>query len=65
MSMSQWNQQARDVLKGAKVSNDFFNTQAFTETHFPIKIPLEYAKLIDQTNPNDPLAQASYAAGKN
>ena len=55
MSMSQWNQQARDVLKGAKVSNDFFNTQAFTETHFPIKIPLEYAKLIDQTNPNDPL----------
>ena len=55
MSMSHWNQQARDVLKGAKVSNDFFNTEAFTETHFPIKIPLEYAKLIDQSNPNDPL----------
>lgn len=55
MPMNQWNQQARSVLKGAKASNDFFNTQAFQEAHFPIKIPLEYAQLIDQNNPNDPL----------
>ncbi|WPE17559.1 KamA family radical SAM protein [Candidatus Thioglobus autotrophicus] len=53
--MSQWSQQARKVLKGAKISNDFFNTQAFQECNFPIKIPLEYAQLIDQDNPNDPL----------
>jgi len=55
MPMSQWNQQARKVLKGVKISNEFFNTQAFEESDFPIKIPLEYAELIDQTNPNDPL----------
>lgn len=55
MPMSQWSQQARKVLKGAKISNDFFNTQAFQECNFPIKIPLEYAQLIDQDNPNDPL----------
>ena len=55
MPMSQWSQQARNVLKGAKISNDFFNTQAFQERNFPIKIPLEYAQLIDQNNPDDPL----------
>lgn len=51
----QWNQQAREVLKGASQSNDYFNTHTFKEGSFPIKIPLEYAKLIDKDNPNDPL----------
>ncbi|CAC9580154.1 Lysine 2,3-aminomutase (EC 5.4.3.2) [uncultured Gammaproteobacteria bacterium] len=55
MSANQWNQQARKVLKGAQQSNVFFNTQAFTEVKFPIKIPLEYANLVDVNNPNDPL----------
>ncbi|MDB3971869.1 KamA family radical SAM protein [Candidatus Thioglobus sp.] len=55
MSMTQWNKQARKVLKGAKISNDFFNIQAFEDSNFPIKIPLEYAQLIDKNNPNDPL----------
>ena len=55
MPMSQWNQQAREVLKGAKISNDFFNSQAFEDASFPIKIPLEYAQLIDKDNPDDPL----------
>ncbi|SMN16277.1 Lysyl-lysine 2,3-aminomutase [uncultured Candidatus Thioglobus sp.] len=55
MSENQWNQQARKVLKGAQQSNVFFNTQAFTEVKFSIKIPLEYANLVDVNNPNDPL----------
>jgi L-lysine 2,3-aminomutase len=55
MSMAQWNQQARKVLKGAKISNDFFNIEAFEDSNFPIKIPLEYAQLIDKNNPDDPL----------
>jgi EF-P beta-lysylation protein EpmB len=55
MSMTQWNKQARKVLKGAKISNDFFNIQAFEDSNFPIKIPLEYAQLIDKNNPDDPL----------
>ena len=55
MYMTHWNQQARKALKGAKISNDFFNIQAFEDSKFPIKIPLEYAQLIDKNNPNDPL----------
>ena len=55
MSMAQWNQQARKVLKGAKISNNFFNIEAFEDSNFPIKIPLEYAQLIDKNNPDDPL----------
>ena len=55
MSMDQWNKQARKVLKGASQSNDFFGTSVFTDKKFPIKIPLEYAQLIDKDNPNDPL----------
>jgi EF-P beta-lysylation protein EpmB len=53
--MDKWYQQAREVLKGANQSNEFFNTYAFKDVGFPIKIPLEYAKLIDKNNPNDPL----------
>ena len=55
MPMTQWNKQARKVLKGAKISNDFFNIHEFEDSNFPIKIPLEYAQLIDKNNPNDPL----------
>jgi EF-P beta-lysylation protein EpmB len=53
--MDKWYQQAREVLKGSNQSNEFFNTDAFKDIKFPIKIPLEYAKLIDKNNPNDPL----------
>ncbi len=55
MPMSQWQQQAKDALKGVQQSNEFFNTQAFTQAKFPIKIPLKYASLIEDNNPNDPL----------
>ena len=55
MSMNQWNQQARKALKGADQSNRYFNTQSFKDENFPIKIPLEYAELIDKNNSNDPL----------
>jgi L-lysine 2,3-aminomutase len=52
---NQWSQQAREVLKGANQSNEYFNTQDFQEGNFPIKIPLEYAELIEVNNPYDPL----------
>jgi EF-P beta-lysylation protein EpmB len=55
MSSNQWHQQARKALKGAQESNDFFNITRFKNQHFPIKIPLEYANLIDKNNPHDPL----------
>jgi EF-P beta-lysylation protein EpmB len=53
--MDKWYHQAREVLKGSNQSNEFFNTDVFKDVKFPIKIPLEYAKLIDKNNPNDPL----------
>jgi L-lysine 2,3-aminomutase len=33
----------------------FFQSQQFQDQGFPIKIPLEFASLIDKDNPNDPL----------
>lgn len=51
----QWQRNIRNSLKNAKQCNEFFNTQAFQTLNFPIKIPLEYAHLIDADNPNDPL----------
>jgi EF-P beta-lysylation protein EpmB len=52
---SNWQHDTRNTLKGASRCNDFFQSNRFEDQHFPIKIPLEYANLIDKNNPNDPL----------
>ncbi len=52
---SNWQHKARNTLKGASSCNDFFQSNQFKDQHFPIKIPLEFANLIDKNNPNDPL----------
>ncbi|SMN10921.1 Lysyl-lysine 2,3-aminomutase [uncultured Candidatus Thioglobus sp.] len=61
--MNTWQQNARSALKGAKNANNFFQTEAFSEGTFPVKIPLEYAKLIDKKNPNDPLLKQVITCG--
>lgn len=50
-----WHQNARASLKEANSCNEFFQTDVFENQSFPIKIPLEFANLIDKDNPNDPL----------
>ncbi|MBT3186062.1 MAG: KamA family radical SAM protein [Candidatus Thioglobus sp.] len=50
-----WQHNARNTLKGASRCNDFFQSDQFEDQHFPIKIPLEFANLIDKNNPDDPL----------
>lgn len=50
-----WQHNTRNTLKGASSCNDFFQSDQFEDQHFPIKIPLEFANLIDKNNPNDPL----------
>ena len=50
-----WQHNARNTLKGASSCNDFFQSNQFEDQHFPIKIPLEFANLIDKNNPDDPL----------
>ncbi|RUM77966.1 MAG: KamA family radical SAM protein [Candidatus Thioglobus sp.] len=52
---SSWQHNARNTLKGASSCNDFFQSDQFEDRHFPIKIPLEFANLIDKNNPDDPL----------
>ena len=52
---NQWQTESRKALKGAKQCNDFFQTQAFSDLSFPIKIPLGFAQCIDKSNPKDPL----------
>ncbi|SFV87629.1 Lysyl-lysine 2,3-aminomutase [hydrothermal vent metagenome] len=53
--MGNWQDNSRKALKGADSCNAFFATQQFQDRAFPIKIPLEFANLIDKNNPNDPL----------
>ncbi len=55
MMKNNWQHHAKYALKGANQSNDFFKTKAFKDQEFSIKIPLEYAQLIDKNNKNDPL----------
>jgi EF-P beta-lysylation protein EpmB len=55
MMKNNWQHHARYALKGANQSNDFFKTKVFKDQEFSIKIPLEYAQLIDKNNKNDPL----------
>ncbi|WP_190600680.1 KamA family radical SAM protein [Candidatus Vesicomyidisocius sp. SY067_SCS001] len=50
-----WQYYARYALKGANKSNVFFKTKMFKDRNFPIKIPLEFARLIDKRNKDDPL----------
>lgn len=50
-----WQKNSRSTLKGAKESNAFFQTEVFFNSKFPIKIPLEFAKLINKSDKNDPL----------
>ncbi len=52
---SNWQHDTRSTLKGASRCNDFFQSNRFEDRNFPIKIPLEFANLIDKNNPNDPL----------
>ena len=52
---SNWQHNTRSTLKGANSCNDFFQSDQFKDQHFPIKIPLEFANLIDKNNPGDPL----------
>jgi len=50
-----WQHNTRNTLKGASNCNDFFQSDQFEDQHFPIKIPLEFANLIDKNNSEDPL----------
>ena len=50
-----WNESVRSSLKNANDCNEYFNNDRFQDGNFPIKIPLEFAKRIDKTNPLDPL----------
>ena len=50
-----WQHNARNTLKGVDSCNAFFQSQQFQDQGFPIKIPLEFANLIDKDNPDDPL----------
>ena len=52
---SNWQHNTRNTLKGANSCNVFFQSDQFKDQHFPIKIPLEFANLIDKNNPDDPL----------
>jgi EF-P beta-lysylation protein EpmB len=52
---SNWQHNTRNTLKGANSCNDFFQSDQFKDQHFPIKIPLEFANLIDKNNLDDPL----------
>ncbi|MBW5289534.1 KamA family radical SAM protein [Abyssogena phaseoliformis symbiont] len=62
MMENNWQYHARYALKGANQSNDFFKTKAFKDQTFPIKIPLEFAQLIDKSNKNDPLLKQVISA---
>ncbi len=53
--MNTWQQDSRLSLKGAKQCNEFFQTDAFSDQSFPIKIPIDFASLIDSSNLEDPL----------
>ena len=50
-----WNESVRSSLKNANDCNEYFDNDRFQDGNFPIKIPLEFAKRIDKTNPLDPL----------
>lgn len=55
MKKNIWQHNTHSTLKGADSCNSFFQTQRFQDHSFPIKIPLEFAKLVNKNNPDDPL----------
>lgn len=57
-----WQHNTRNTLKGADSCNIFFETEQFQDQSFPIKIPLEFANLIDKNNANDPLLKQVISA---
>ena len=52
---NKWQHSSRDSLRGASECNVFFKTNKFTDNGFKIKIPLEFARLVNKVDPNDPL----------
>ena len=50
-----WKHSSRNTLKGASSCNNFFLTDRFSDSGFDIKIPMDFAKLIDKDDPKDPL----------
>lgn len=51
-------------LKDANSCNAFFQSKEFQNQTFPIKIPLEFARLIDKNNPDDPLLKQVIPSAK-
>lgn len=51
-------------LKDANSCNVFFQSKKFQDQTFPIKIPLEFARLIDKKNPDDPLLKQVIPSAK-
>ena len=45
----------RNSLKSANEANQHLKTKCFSDTKFPIKIPLEFAEIIEKNNLLDPL----------
>ena len=50
-----WNESVRSSIKSAKECNEYFGGNTFTDSHFPIKIPVEFAERIDKSDSLDPL----------
>ena len=50
-----WNESVRSSLKSTNVCNKYFGGNTFKESHFPVKIPLEFAERIDKSDLLDPL----------
>ncbi len=59
-----WQHNSRNTLKDADSCNAFFQSKKFKDQAFPIKIPLEFAQLIDKANPNDPLLKQVLPSAK-
>ncbi len=57
-----WQYNLRNTLKSADSCNLFFQSQQFQDQSFPIKIPLEFANLINKNDPNDPLLKQVISA---
>jgi len=50
-----WNESVRSSLKSTNECNKYFGGNTFKESHFPVKIPLEFAERIDKSDLLDPL----------
>ena len=50
-----WNESVRSSLKSASECNKYFGGNTFKDSHFLVKIPLEFAERIDKSDVLDPL----------